>query len=164
MNVSAEGLALLTEREGLRLKMYRDSAGLPSIGVGHLLTRAELSSGKIAGIGAWHPGLTRDQVDQLLGRDLETAKLAVERGVRVPLTQHQFDALTSFVFNVGVGELAHDGAPGSGFLGSTLRRQLNAGDYTAVPRELRRWIHSAGQVDPILAHRRASEIAQWAQA
>lgn len=163
MRISAVGIAALKEREGNVLKPYRDSGGFLSIGVGHCFTRAERTSGKVAGIGEWARGFTQDQVDRLLVRDLAIAEAAVDH-VTVPLTPTQRDVLVSFAFNVGAGEVAHDGEKGSGFLGSTLLRLLNAGDYTAVPRELRRWIHSDGKVDPILVNRRQSELTQWGQA
>ena len=63
------------------------------------------------------------------------------------LTQYQFDALVSFVFNVGVGA----------FGGSTLLRRLNQGDYNAVPAELMRWVNSGGTPLPGLVRRRRAE-------
>lgn len=151
MNISDTGLGQIKHREGVVLTMYRDSAGLPTIGVGHLLTRDELRSGKLTGFGyAWHQGLTAAQVDELLKHDLAWAEAAVA-GVTVPLTAHQYDALVSFAFNVG----AH------AFRRSTLFALLNGGHYTAVPAQMRKWIHSAGEVDPILVDRREEEVAQW---
>lgn len=150
MKLSDAGLAALREREGVVYMAYRDSAGLLTIGCGHLLTQSELHSGKIDGLGDWRSGLTRSQADALLRRDLAAAEAAVAH-VTVPLTQHQHDALVSFAFNVG----------GGAFLGSTLLRLLNAGDYTAVPRQLQRWVFSGGREDPGLRARRQSEIAQW---
>jgi len=151
VKTSGAGLEALKRREGVVPTMYRDSAGLPTIGVGHLLTKDELTSGKILLSVDWHLGLTDGQVDELLRRDLETAEIAVGAAVRVPLTPHQFDALVSFAFNVGV----------TAFRNSTLLRLLNTGDYTTVPAQLRRWIYSAGQVDPILVKRREDEVRQW---
>ena len=154
MNTSIEGLEALKRREGVVYLMYRDSAGLPSIGVGHLLTKDELRSGKIELTPEavdWHMGLTEAQVDALLRRDLDAAEIAVGTGVHVSLSQPQFDTLVSFAFNVGR----------NAFRNSTLLRLLNAGDYGAVPGQLRRWVHSAGQRDPILVKRREDEILQW---
>lgn len=150
MILSDTGRAAIAHREGLRLDAYRDSAGLWTIGCGHLLTKDELRSGKVLGID-WRDGITQQTADALLAADLYTATDAVNELVRLPLSQHQFDALVSFVFNIG------DGA----FQDSTLLRLLNADRFAEVPAQMRRWIHSAGRVDPILVKRREDEIAQW---
>ena len=67
--------------------------------------------------------------------------------VKVPLKQHQFDALVSFAYNCGVGNLR----------GSTLRRKLNDGDYESAALEFHRWNRSKGKVLPGLVRRRAAE-------
>ena len=72
----------------------------------------------------------------------------VKRLVDVPLTQYQFDALVSFVFNLGSGA----------FGGSTLLKKLNAGDYSAVPAQLMRWNKAGGRVLRGLTRRRQAEI------
>jgi lysozyme len=155
--MSDKGRKLLTEWEGKRNKVYLDSRGLPTIGVGHLLKIEELSSGKVNIGGVQYEyinGLTDDQVDKLLEFDLAWAEGAVTRYVKVPLIQNQFDALVSFVFNVG--ERA--------FHRSTLLKVLNAGDYDFVPAQLSRWTHSAGRVLSGLVNRRNSEIKLWSAA
>lgn len=156
MILSPEGLDAITEREGSVPTMYRDQHGFPTIGVGHLLTRDEWSSGQLTGIGVdWHEGLTPDDVELLLAVDSTATERVVTMAVHVPLTQGQFDALCSFVFNVGA----------AAFLGSTLLTRLNAEDYASVPEQLRRWTkaHDGTKlvVDPILVQRRESEITQW---
>lgn len=151
MSTSANGRQLLTKREGVVLKAYRDSANLLTIGVGHLLTREELQSGMIEGIGRWTEGITAAEADTLLQRDLAIAEAAVTDAVAVDLSANQYDALVSYVFNVGV----------QAFRDSTLLRLLNEGNYAAVPGQLRRWVHAGGKVDPGLIRRRESEIAQW---
>jgi lysozyme len=150
VNLSDAGRAAIEGREGLRLTAYQDSAGLWTIGYGHLLTKDELRSGKVLGQD-WRDGITQATADALLGGDVYTAADAVSEFVRVPLLQNQFDALVSFVYNIG------DGA----FQDSTLLRQLNDSQFATVPDQMRRWIHSAGQVDPGLVSRRESEVAQW---
>jgi len=97
---------MLTELEGKRNAKYLDQAGLPTIGVGHLLTKSELSSGKIqlGGIPIrWTEGLTDAEVDAILAHDVEDTVEVVEAQVAVPLSQPQFDALVSFAFNIGGG-------------------------------------------------------------
>lgn len=146
------GIKSLLAREGSRSKMYYDTAGLPTIGVGHLLTRSEMTSGKIWIDGEairWRDGLSNDQITRLFDRDNDLAEAAVSDLVKVELADHQFDTLVSFVFNVGI----------NAFRKSTLLRKLNAGDYNAVKTELGRWIYAAGK--PVLRLRREEEARQW---
>lgn len=157
MQTSDAGLTALEHREGVKLVMYRDAAGLPTIGVGHLLTKDELLSGKVSmgdAFADWHRGLTDEQVRALLRQDVAAAEGTINAAVTVALTQSQFDSLVSFRFNIG----------GTAFRNSTLLKKLNAGLYADVPQEMRRWVFSAGQRDPILVRRREDEIAQWESA
>jgi lysozyme len=154
MQMSQHGLSLLEQWEGFKLQVYKDSAGLPTIGVGHLLTRSELTSGKIiiAGVPVkYSGGLTQQQVTDLLAQDVVPAEQAVSTGVKVALNQNQFDALTSFTFNVGNGA----------FLGSTLLKLLNQGQYEQVPTQLLRWTRAGGVVVQGLVNRRQNEIKLW---
>lgn len=154
MKTSTQGVDFVIEREGMRQTMYRDSVGLPTIGVGHLLTKPELASGviQIAGTAVeWKNGLTDRQVKKLLVSDLAWVETAINGLVSVELTQYQFDALASFVFNVG--------APN--FKKSTLLRKLNNGDYEAVPSELKRWNKAGGRVSNGLVNRRELETKLW---
>jgi lysozyme len=154
MQMSQHGLDLLTQWEGCELKVYNDSAGLPTIGVGHLLTKSELMSGKISIGGVpvkYGAGITQQQAQQLLAQDLDPAEAAVNGGVKVTLNQNQFDALTSFTFNVGVGA----------FTASTLLRVLNQGQYAQVPDQLMRWTRAGGRVVQGLVNRRQNEIKLW---
>ncbi len=151
MRMSDRGRELLTQWEGKSAKVYKDSAGLPTIGVGHLLTKDESASGKILILGIstkYGEGLTASQIDQLLVQDLAGAEGAVNSGVEAALTQNQFDALVSFVFNVGR----------TAFYNSTLRKVLNAGKYKEVPNQLRRWNRAGGVVIVGLSNRRENEI------
>jgi len=75
------------------------------------------------------------------------AAAAVNQHITVNLNQHQFDALVSFVFNVGAGA----------FQQSTLLQRLNAGRYDAVPGQLRLWNKGGGKVLPGLVTRREAE-------
>lgn len=145
---------LLAGWEGIELKAYRDVAGYLTIGVGHLLTKDELTSGKIwiRGIPLKYAnGLTHQQVMDLLGQDLEKFEQAVTDSVVVPLTQNQFDALVAFSFNVGV----------NAFKNSTLVKLLNQGQYHEVPNQLRRWIYAGGQILRGMVQRREYEIMLW---
>ena len=92
-------------------------------------------------------GITKQQALQLLQQDAAKAGAAVKACVKVPLTQSQFDALVSFTFNCGVGA----------FESSTLLKRLNAGDYGAVPTELRKWVKAGPVTLPGLVTRRTAE-------
>lgn len=154
MNTSARGLDFLKIEEGCVLHVYKDQAGLPSIGIGHLLTKSERASGKIVIKGEsvkYADGITQQQALDLLAQDVAPAEEAVRFGVKVILSQNQFDALVSFTFNVGTGA----------FSGSTLLKQLNQGNYTDVPAQLVRWTRAGGKVCDTLVNRRAREARLW---
>jgi lysozyme len=118
MKTSDQGLRLIMEREGKRNSAYLDSVGVPTIGVGH--TGPEV-----------HMGLTwtDEQVMEALRKDIARFEQAVNSGVRVGLTQNQFDALVSFAFNVG----------GGAFTGSTMLKRINAGDFEDAAHQFDRW-------------------------
>lgn len=94
------------------------------------------------------------QAEVYLRGDVAWAVEAVNRGVTVPLSQPQFDALVSFVYNVG--------APA--FFSSTLLRQLDAGDYTAAANDMLAWDHQGGVELDGLETRREQERARFLQA
>jgi len=151
MKLSENGSKLLVEWEGgFQLKPYLDSGGLETIGCGHLLTADELESGQCCGE-EYANGLSEDACWKLFAQDVAWAEKAVDEGVTVVLNQNQFDALVSFVFNVGSGA----------FKSSTLLRVLNMGQYEQVPSELRRWNKVAGEVVQGLVNRREKEIGLW---
>jgi lysozyme len=154
MQVGQRGKNLFKEWEGLVTHEYLDSGGAPTIGIGHLLTRSERTSGKIIIRGQaidYRDGLTEQQCWDLLDQDLDDAERAVNAAVTVPLNQNQFDALVSFTFNVG----------DSAFRGSTLLKLLNQGQYDQVPAQLKRWNKDNGHVVQGLTNRREKEITLW---
>ncbi|MCY1340603.1 Lysozyme RrrD [compost metagenome] len=138
MRTSDTGLALIQDFEGLRLTAYRDSVGVLTIGYGH--TGADVTSGLT---------IDRAEAERLLRDDLHDAEKAIGTLVRVPLSQGQFDALASFVFNLGSGNLQC----------STLLRKLNAKDYAGAADEFPRWNKAGGKVLAGLTRRRAAERA-----
>ncbi len=154
MKMSDKGKELLEQWEGSEPEVYLDVAGKKTIGVGHLLTQDELSSGKITIAGKavrYAEGLTNQQILDLLGQDLARFEKAVNDGVKVALKQYQFDALVSFSFNVGTGS----------FQSSTLLKVLNQGKYDEVPDQLRRWVYSGGNKVQGLINRRENEVKLW---
>lgn len=138
MELSERGLRFLTEREGLRLKPYHDSAGIPTVGVGHVIREGD-------SVDPEH-GITEEQARVWLREDVKIAERAVTEFVTVPLAQHQFDALVSFVFNVGTGA----------FKGSTLLKKLNRGEPRASE-QFKRWAFAGGRIVAGLVDRRARE-------
>lgn len=154
MKVGQRGKNLFKEWEGLVTHEYLDSGGAPTIGIGHLLTRSERTSGKIVIGGQSFPyrhGLTEQQCWDLLDQDLENTEQTLNEAIAVSLNQNQFDALVSFAFNVGNGA----------FRGSTLLKLLNQGKYDEVPGQLRRWVRDNGHVVQGLVNRREKEIVLW---
>jgi spore coat assembly protein SafA len=139
MSISQSGVDFVKSKEGFRANAYRDPAGVWTIGYGHT-----------AGV---KPGqhVTKAQAEALLRQDLSSAENAVRNYVKVPLTQGQFDALTSFAFNVGNGALKN----------STLLKKLNAGDYAGAQNEFGRWVHGGGKRLPGLVTRRREEAAMF---
>lgn len=140
MRTSQKGIDLIKSFEGLRLNSYQDSVNVWTIGFG--TTR---------GIG---PGMTitNDQAEQMLMKDIARFEPEVERLVKVPLNQHQWDALLSFVYNVGSMNLGT----------STLLKLLNARDYAGAAEQLPRWNKAGGKVLNGLIKRRAAERRMFA--
>ena len=137
---SEKGLDLIKVSEGLEAEAYPDPGnrvtGEPwTIGYGH--TR-DVRRGDTC---------TEAQATDWLREDLRAAERAVRHLVDVPLTQMQFNALASFVFNVGP----------AAFGNSTLLRLLNAGDAAGAAGQFKRWNRGADGVLPGLVTRRAAE-------
>lgn len=142
MKMSPKGRALLIQREGFRLKAYRDTKGIWTIGVGHT---------SAAGKPFVTPGMviTKAEVDSILAQDLVQFEEAVRGSVHVSLSQGQFDALVSLAFNIGAG----------GFRKSTVVRQLNAGNYRAAADAFLMW-----NKPPEILGRRKAERKQFLDA
>ena len=142
LRMSAAGRALLIQREGFRTKAYRDSVGIWTIGVGHT---------SAAGPPIVRPGMTitRQEVEEILSRDLVQYESAVRTAVKAPLSQGQFDALVSLCFNIGVG----------GFRKSTVVRRLNEGNYRAAADAMLMW-----NKPPEIMGRRRGERQQFLKA
>ena len=135
MKIGFKGLNLIKEFEGFREKAYKCPAGVWTIGYGHT---GGVKEGDV---------VTSNEAEKLLIQDLDWAEKVVYKHVNVFLNQNQFDALVSFVFNVGSGN----------FQKSTLLKRLNSGQYSDVPHELKRWNKGGGVVLPGLVRRRRVE-------
>ncbi|MEX0343126.1 MAG: lysozyme [Erythrobacter sp.] len=128
----------LIEEEGVRYTVYRDVAGYPTVGVGHLVEpEDDLRVGD---------RVSERRVLAFLEADLAEA----ERGVRelvgdLPLFQHEFDALLDLVYNVGIGNVSPDKSP-------RLNAAIDAADYDAIVDELN-YTHAGGKFAKGLQYR-----------
>jgi lysozyme len=143
MQISYNGLQLLKELEGFRKEAYLDTGGVWTIGYG--TTRVE---GKPVEAGLT---CTEAQAQQWLSEDIAWAQTAVNKLVKVPLKQGMFDALVSFVYNVGEDQ----------FRRSTLLRLLNLKQYIEAGKQFLLWKYDNGKVIQGLINRRHKELAMY---
>lgn len=139
MQISDQGLAIIRQCEGLRLKAYLCPAGVWTVGYGH-------THGVSEGL-----HITSAEADKLLLQDVAPIEDFLHT-LRINFRQGQFDALASFIFNVGL----------SAFRQSTLLRKImtDASDE-AITAEFLRWNKAGGKVLPGLNARRKQEAALW---
>ena len=135
MKTSQYGLELIKDFEGLELQAYQCAAGVWTIGYGHTKGVQEGDE--------W----SKDHADHMLEVELEEYEGYVNNSVTSPLAQNQFDALVSWTYNLGGGNLK----------ASTMLKVLNAGDYDEVPNQMLRWNKAGGKVLEGLTRRRQAE-------
>jgi len=136
MNIGDKGLDLIKSFEGLVLTAYMPTPqDVPTIGYGH--TKTVKMGMKI----------TEQEAVILLKKDLGWVETAIDTYVTVPLNQNQYDALASFIFNIGATQ----------FRKSTLLKKLNSGDYAGAADQLPRWNKQKGKVLNGLTRRRKAE-------
>ena len=130
LHVSDSMKEALAEEEGVRLSVYRDVAGYPTVGVGHLVTSDDnLNVGD---------QITYDQAIDFLEQDLRIAEQAVAKLVGdLELYQHEFDALVDLVYNVGEGNVQMDKSP-------RLNKAIQKHDYDSIANELH-YHHAKGK-------------------
>lgn len=142
MKTSPAGLEFIKRHEGCILKVYKDVAGLPTIGIGHLIKPGESFT-----------TITEAEALDLLAKDIVQFESALNKKCKVALNQNQFDALVSWGFNVGAGV----------YTTASLMTELNAGNYSAVPGKLLEWckatIGGKKVTVPGLLKRREAEAA-----
>ncbi|WP_237392414.1 lysozyme [Aurantiacibacter rhizosphaerae] len=138
LRVSETMKEALAEEEGVRLVVYRDVAGYPTVGVGHLITPQDgLSVGD---------RITYEQAIAFLESDLEKAEKGVKRLVGdLPIYQHEFDALVDLVYNVGEGNVSESQSP-------RLNRAIANADYDSIAEQLE-YTTAAGKVARGLQYR-----------
>mgnify|MGYP003135650928 FL=1 len=146
MNISEEGLALIKHFEGCptddegNVIAYQDAVGVWTIGYGH--TKGVQEGDK------W----SKEKAEFMLWRELdEEYEEYVNDYVHVPLNQTQFDALCSWVYNLGPAN----------FKRSTLLKKLNNGEYDEIPAQIKRWNKAGGKVLEGLVRRRNAEALMF---
>lgn len=143
MKASQRCIDLIHRFEGFREAPYLCPGGVATIGYGSTRypdgTHVNLTDTPI----------TRERADDIMRATLVQYEDAVNRYVRVTLSQPQFDALTDFCYNAGAKNL----------LNSTLLRKLNDGDYAGAANEFERWVYAADKILPGLVRRRMAEKA-----
>lgn len=141
MRLSDYAFLHLKEYEGLRLESYKCAGGKWTIGYGH--TKGVREGQKI----------DKEAANKLLQEDVEyVEKFLAKEPYAEDITQSQWDALVSFIFNLGIGN----------FEGSTLRKKiLRDIDDPTIPNEFRRWVYSKGKVLPGLVKRREWEAQMY---
>lgn len=141
MRLSDYALQRLKEEELLRLESYKCAGGKWTIGYGH--TRGVREGQKI----------DKETANKLLQEDVEyVEKFLAKEPYAEDITQSQWDALVSFIFNLGIGN----------YESSTLRKKiLRDIDDATIPNEFRRWVHANGKVLPGLVKRREWEAQMY---
>jgi len=135
-DVSKEGISLIKQYEGFRSEAYKCPAGVWTIGYG---TTKGVKQGDT---------ITSEQAEKRLEDYLnQNVEPVIDKNVTVSLTQNQYDALGSFIYNLGE----------TNFKNSTLLKKLNSGDYDGAAKEFPRWNKAAGKTLEGLTKRRAQE-------
>ena len=135
MKISQEGISLIKKFEGCELTAYQCSAGVWTIGYGH-------TKGIEEGM-----EITQQEAEDMLVEELHEYENYINDNVTAPLSQNQFDAMVSWVYNLGPANLKS----------STLLKVLNAGDYDGVPAQIKRWNKAGGVTLEGLIRRREAE-------
>lgn len=141
--VSLPGLKFIGAHEGLELHPYNDSGNNATIGYGHLIHMGPVN----AADNFKYRNFNRAAALAYLDTDVSLAVIVIRHVVTVPLTQPQFDALVSFVYNIGA----------DAFKNSMLLQHLNKRQYQLVPADLLEWDHVNGVVIQGLLNRRRDE-------
>lgn len=141
MKTSEKGIELITQFEGLKLKAYKCSAGVWTIGYGH--TGEDVKEGK---------EITAEEAKKLLAADLKRFENSVNRSVKKPINQNQFDSLVSISLNIGV----------SAFERSTLLKVVNEDpNQEKIEAEFLKWKLAKGKVVQGLLNRRKQEVINY---
>jgi lysozyme len=152
MKVSDKVIYMIKHHEGVRTKPYQCPALLWTVGVGHVIdphhAKVPMADRKQLPIpDGWDRVLSMDEVNDILKKDLDRFEKGVLRLCPGKLTQGQFDALVSFSFNVGLGNLQR----------STIRMKVNREDFEGAAESFLDWTKAGGKVLKGLVTRRNDE-------
>ena len=153
MKVSDKVIKMIKHHEGVKTRPYRCPALLWTVGVGHVIDPAHIGvkfedRKNLPIPQGWDRTLSMEEVDKILAADLERFERGVERLCPNGLTQPRFDALVSFAFNVGLGNLQR----------STIRMKHNRGDYEGAAESFMAWTKAGGKELRGLVIRRKDEM------
>lgn len=154
--ISDLAIQQIKKHEGVRNKPYRCPANLWTIGVGHVMYPEQLSMKVADRLNfALKPEDFRifspEEIDAILKADLRRFEAGVQRLCPKYLNQHRLDALVSFAFNVGLGNLQR----------STIRMKHNRSDFEGAADSFLDWTKAGGKVLPGLVKRRNDERALY---
>ena len=141
MKLSDNGFTLLGELEGIVLRPYKDSVGIPTIGIGSTYyedgTKVKMTD----------KAITKERAIQLAKNVVKSFEARVNKSIIVPMTQNQFDAMVLLCYNIGE----------SGFARSSVVRNFNAGNLQKAADSFLLWNKAGGKVSKGLTNRRQKE-------
>ena len=141
MHLSEAGIKFIQTWEGLKLKAYRDSKGLPTIGIG----TTRYPDGTKVKMG---DSCTKDQAYEWFRFDVARFESFVNRVIKIPLNQNQFDALVSLVYNIGE----------TNFTEGTVDDKLNSKQFDTALDTWLKYVYSGGRKIDGLVNRRRAEV------
>lgn len=141
MKTGEKGLNLIKKFEGFSDKKYICPAGKPTIGYGHVILPSE----------HFPSSITKEEAEILLKNDLVSREKSLNILIKVVITQNQFDALISLIYNIGI----------ENFKQSTLLKFINDKLFDKIPEQFRRWKYINKVISKGLLNRREEEIKLW---
>ena len=141
MQLSTNGFNLLAELEGVVLNPYKDSVGIPTIGIGSTYyedgTKVTMKD----------KAITKERAIQLAKNVVKSFEARVNKSILLPMTQNQFDAMVLLCYNIGE----------SAFARSSVVRNFNAGNLQKAADSFLLWNKAGGKVSKGLTNRRKKE-------
>ena len=156
MSLDKRVIDMISHHEGIRVRPYQCPALIWTVGVGHVIDQSHikipLAERKALPIpSGWDRTLSMGEVDEILAKDLQSFESGVRRLCPDGLTPGRLGALTSFAFNVGLGNLQR----------STIRMKHNRGDYDGAAESFMMWTKAGGKELKGLVNRRKDEMALY---